>query len=146
MKILYKKEYFERILYAIKIDDKVTFVYKSSGLSGTGHGENILPFMYLNSENRFSGPILGYIWKEMRYDNNYRTHKKKLDNFEGLEEKLAIIKKFIIAQNAFEAEVTSPDIEDTKKFKEYIAEINANLLRFENKFEWFDYKHDDINI
>lgn len=146
MKVLYKKEYMERIIYAIEINEKLTFVYKSSGLSGTGHGGNILPFMYLNSENRFSGPILGYIWKEFRYENNYFSHRKKMDKFEGVQEKLDTIKKFLIAQDEFTADVESPEIENTEEFRAYINEINAKLKIFEEQFEWFDYKNDNIKI
>ena len=75
LKVLYSKHYIKRDLFIIKVDTKVVMVYRSSGLSGTGHGGDIIPFMYLN--DRYSmGISPGYIYKYMWYNNKECTHKK----------------------------------------------------------------------
>lgn len=80
--------YAERELYVLDIDGKRTMVYKSSGLSGTGHGGEYIPFMYLCEGQgldriRYSP---GYIYKEFYYDGKYLSHRKELDRYVGVVE------------------------------------------------------------
>lgn len=145
IKILYKTEYFGRILYALNINGKFTLVYKSSGLSGTSPSGRILPFMFLNTENRFSGPMLGYIFKEMKYDNMYITHRKRMEDFMGLEDKMDTIKQFLIDNNEYEAPDVSPDMEDFEEYKTFVTEINVNLYKAIENYKEFDFLSDKIN-
>lgn len=94
MKLLYMQEYFERHLYVIEHDGKFIQVYRSSGLSGTGHKGQLLPFSGINSGTRgFDSP--GYIYKEMYYDRKWRKHYKEIENFHNAKENMDIINTFI---------------------------------------------------
>ncbi|MFA7129166.1 MAG: hypothetical protein WC136_08360 [Sphaerochaeta sp.] len=92
MKIIYRKDYFQRILYLIKINDYLLPVYKSSGLNG-GRVGRILPFSGLNLDDRYDP--LGYIYKEMFYKGKIINHKKQLDMFPGVVEKMLEIERLV---------------------------------------------------
>lgn len=51
MKLLYSTHYIGRDLFIVEIDNKLLKCYRSSGLSGTGHGGEILPFSGLNIDD-----------------------------------------------------------------------------------------------
>lgn len=143
MKILFKTEYFKRIIYVIEINNKVGMFYKSSGLSGTGHEGQLLPFMYL--EDRAIG-MIGHIYKEMFYDGLFQHHRKRLNKFPGASEKVNQICKLIKANDNFEIdELKSPEhmdpIVDAKKF---IKSINDKLDELCKDKEFFDLKHDIV--
>jgi len=88
LNILYSKEYVGRVLYVLQLPaytNKVITCYLSSGLSGTGHGGQILPFSALNTSQRLSAPIVGYIYKEMYYNKRWVNHKKRLSEYPAVE-------------------------------------------------------------
>lgn len=144
MKVLYKTEYFERILYVLEINNKYAMVYLSSGLSKTGHGGNILPFAGINTEQRFSSPVMGYIFKEMFYNTFWKTHKKKLENFPGLLDKMDIIRQTLNNMNELISEKASPDIEDTKEWYNFVKNIDKEIRESYKGMKPFDFLHDKI--
>lgn len=93
MKIIYRKDYFQRILYLIKINDYLLPVYKSSGLNG-GRVGRILPFSGLNLDDKYDP--LGYIYKEMFYKGKIINHKKQLNRFPGVVEKMLEIEQLVV--------------------------------------------------
>ena len=137
LEVLYSKEYIGRIIFVIKYKDKITFVYKSSGLSGTGHGGDIIPFMYLNTRRTIRGPMFGYIWKEYFKGNKYRTHEKDFCNKDKmfLDTIKELVKEYKATQTIEEMEAFI----DTKEFKDLVNEINTNLKAYEEKYGLLDY-------
>jgi hypothetical protein len=100
--------------------------------------------MFLNTENRLSSPVLGYIFKEMRYDGKYISHKKQPETFQSLSIKLKTIKNFLIDANEFNAHKVSPDMEDVAGYKQFVQEVNAELHKASLGIEEFDYLLDVI--
>ncbi|MDD2505168.1 MAG: hypothetical protein PHF21_02710 [Bacilli bacterium] len=142
MKLLYKKEYIERTLFALEHNGKFITVYRSSGLSGTGHKDQILPFSSL-SEHHTLSTCLGYIYKEMFYDGKWKSHYKRMDNFPGLEEKMQYLAEFLKNERAdieFELNEEDPFIID--KFTAYVKLINTDLAKVQGNMELFDLKED----
>jgi len=140
LKIIYKTEYFGRILFVLEINGKSALVYRSSGLSGTGHGGKILPFMYLNTVNRFRN-VLGYIYKEMFFKGVYMPHRKHPEDFPGVKEKLDAVQVFLKDEIAV---AVSPDLKDHEPSQEFITAINTELHYYCNKLEMFDWCTDNI--
>jgi hypothetical protein len=136
MKLLYKTEYVERVIFVIEHKGKVIFVYRSSGLSGTGYIGNILPFMYLNDRNTISS-TMGYIFKEMRYNGRYQSHYKEVSRFEGLSEKMNQIKEFLKDETA-EVAFTFEEGIIWGDFKKFIQGINKELSKLEKQYGLFD--------
>lgn len=139
LEVLYKQEYIGRIIFAIRVQDEVTFVYKSSGLSGTGHGGDIIPFMYLNTHRTISSPMIGYIWKEYLVNERYQRHSK---NFYGKEKEFLLeLKEFLkdeqITQTVKEMEETL----ESPEFPTFVREINENLRNLEKEYKLFDYSN-----
>ena len=137
IEVLYKKEYVGRIIFVIKYLDKVTFVYKSSGFSGTGHCGDIIPFMYLNNYRSVRGPMIGYIWKEYYFGGRYISHDK---NFTGsikifLDELKVLLEDEVSTQTEEECNI----IVNSKDFISLINEINLNLKKFEKQYGLLDY-------
>ena len=96
MKVVYERHYLGRDLFILEIDKKLLMVYRSSGLSGTGHEGKFLPFSGINTEtNRLSSPILGYIFKEMYYNGCWINHKKNLDSFHHATKLMNNVKEFL---------------------------------------------------
>ena len=74
-KLLHQEEYMGRQLYLLEYQGKCIKCYKSSGLSGTGHKGQVLPFSGLNdSMSKYVTP--GYIYKEMYYGGVWVNHRK----------------------------------------------------------------------
>lgn len=136
MKILYCIEYYNRILYVIEINYKVTMLYKSSGLSSTGHKDKFLPFMYVCDIQRLSEP-LGYIYKEMLYDKKYINHHKNLADFPGTQEKIDKISKFIKS-------IIPPETSPERITQFYVDKVYNSLRECTKDREFFDYKLDNI--
>ena len=135
--ILYKQEYIGRIIFAIKIQDKITFVYKSSGFSGTGHGGDIIPFMYLNTRRTISSPIIGYIWKEYLVNGRYQSHSK---NFYGKEKEFLLeLKEFLKDEVITQTEQEMEAILESPEFPVFVTEINEDLRNLEKEYGLFDY-------
>ena len=89
MKIIYKRDYFQRILYIIDIDGTILPVYKSSGLNDG----RVFPFLGLNLDDKFDP--LGYIYKEMFYKGKIVYHKKQLVHYPGVEDKMLTIEQLV---------------------------------------------------
>lgn len=140
MKLLYSSEYFERALFVLEYKEKILMVYRSSGQSGTGHGGQILPFIFLNDRLTLRTPI-GYIWKEMLYDGKYITHHKNLKNYNLLEEKMLMI-------SAFVSDIIPVPKEMKRLFGNdgdlqlFVNSINSDMRLAMNGMDFFDLSED----
>lgn len=95
MKILYKAHYIGRDIFTIENDGKIVNVYRSSGLSGTMHGGQILPFGGLNSSDKDFRCTPGYIYKEMFYAGRWVHHRKELQKYPGVQKFMQEIQEFV---------------------------------------------------
>ena len=143
-KILYKHNYVGRVLFLIlhKPTNKILSLYKSSGYSGTGHKDEILPFMFLNERVSIRGEVLGYIYKQMLYKDNYINHYKELT--EDIIQFLNPIKEFV---QEFRDERTIEELNHfmDKEFTiEYVRGINTELRKIIKEYKLFDY-YGDLN-
>jgi hypothetical protein len=123
MKILYKKYYLRRTLFVLEHKDKIIMVYRSSGLSGTGHKDKILPFMFINANFNSFREAPGYIYKEMLYDGEYISHHKKIDSFDGLEDKMNYLSEFLKDEN--EPDLYEP--ENIESMRAFIKNVSDEL-------------------
>ena len=143
-KILYQHNYVGRVLFLIlhKPTNKILSLYKSSGYSGTGHKDEILPFMFLNAIVSIRGEPLGYIYKQMLYKGYYINHYKDIPK--DIIQFLNPIKEFI---QEFRDERTIEEINHfmDKEFTiEYVRGINAKLRNIIKEYKLFDY-YEDLN-
>lgn len=147
MKILLAQEYVNRILFVLEHQGKYIQVYRSSGLSGTGHNGKILPFAGLNTEKpRFRGEPLGYIWKEMFYDKKWVSHYKNLGAF-GLLDKMEYIREFLAGVNYDKGEnIDEFKLEDDKfdyeRYEDFVSNTNNKLKEARGNLEPFDLSED----
>lgn len=137
MKVIFKQEYFGRDLFILEHKNKLIQVYRSSGLSGTGHEGQIIPFTGINTEiPRFRGQQIGYIWKEMFYNKKFRTHDKEIERFIGLQEKMNFLKEFLKNE---ETEICTPESEDMGVLVKFIKETSKRMKDvFRNYPDRFD--------
>ena len=79
-KILYQHNYIRRVLFLIlhKPTNKILSLYRSSGFSMTGHKDELLPFFLLCSKVTIRGTPLGYIHKDMIFNDKITSHYKNL--------------------------------------------------------------------
>lgn len=143
-KILYTHNYVGRVLFLLlhKNTNKVLLLYRSSGHSGTGHKDEILPFMFLNEKFLIRGEPLGYIYKEMLYKGYYIEHYKDINK--DIIQFLNPIKEF--AQE-FRDERTIEELNlfMSKEFTiEYVKGINTELRNIIKEYKLFDY-YEDLN-
>lgn len=143
-KILYQKDYIGRVLFLIlhKPTNKILPLYKSSGYSGTGHKDEILPFNFLNEIVSVRGELLGYIYKQMKYKGYYLKHYKDIGK--DIIQFLNPIKEFV---QEFRDERTIEELNNfmDKEFTiEYVKEINAELRKIIKEYKLFDY-YEDLN-
>jgi len=144
VKVLFKQHYFGRLLFVIEIKDEIVMVYKSSGLSGTGHGGQILPFIYINapSSRQSLRDQPGYIYKEMWYDNKFRHHDKNIDWYNNLEENMKYISNFLEAfgydMYLEEEDCHSDSLMDIYKFMD---EVNTDLHYICDGRNFYDLKN-----
>ena len=143
-KILYQHNYIGRVLFLIlhKPTNKILPLYKSSGYSGTGHKDEILPFMFLNERVSIRGEILGYIYKQMLYKGYYINHYKDINR--DIIQFLNPIKEFV---QEFRDERTIEELNHFigKEFTiEYVKEINTELRDIIKEYKLFDY-YEDLN-
>lgn len=132
--VLYKKEYYGRMLYALLINGKLAFVYKSSGLSGTGHKDKIIPFSCISTLETFSQKF-GYIFKEIYYQGCHREHRKDMDFDNDVKRFFEELELYLTDEcKMTEDERNSQDI-DT--FTRYVATTAAELKMIRK-----DYKED----
>lgn len=134
--VIYKKEYYGRMIYALLINGNISFVYKSSGLSGTGHKGKILPFSCISTLETFSQRY-GYIFKEIFYNGCHREHYKEM-NFDPLVERFfKELEEFLTD----EPEIPTKESikHDIDAFMHYVAETAAELKVIRKKYEEFDF-------
>ena len=133
IKVLYTKPYYGRVLYVLDIDGEFAYVYKSSGLSGTGHKGSILPFTGLSSRETFSVPY-GYIFKDLVYKDRYTTHYKSL-SFDPV---LQVF--FFDLEDFLKDEIKDVTLEHNKEeFKYYVAECIAEMQVITKSMIPFDF-------
>ena len=145
-KILYQHNYIGRVLFLIlhKPTNKILSLYRSSGLSGTGHKDEILPFMFLNERFSIRGEVLGYIYKQMLYKGYYINHYKDINR--DIIQFLNPIKEFV---QEFRDERTIEELNHFigKEFTiEYVKEINTELRDIIKEYKLFDYYEDLTKI
>ena len=96
MKVLFAQEYIERVLFVLEHKGKYITVYRSSGLSGTGHTGQILPFSGLQTKTYlFNITPIGYIYKEMFYKGCWTNHRKDLSNYPEVADKMQYLQSFL---------------------------------------------------
>ena len=148
MKILYMQEYIERHLFVIEHEGKTFNVYRSSGLSGTGHEGLILPFSGLNTETRGIRALFpGYIFKEMYYNGMWVNHRKQLHYYPEVLENMKILKDFLknsipdteITLDNFSSNEEGKEVFNWKLFLNYVEETKDNLKKYNKKP--FDLKY-----
>lgn len=134
-KVVYGKHYFGRELFVIKLGDKYTMVYKSSGLSGTGHKGNIIPFSFLADSENSCNP--GWISKYMLYNRQYVPHRKAYFP-EDVTKLLGYLESEL---KDYEVEVEEQDMKDIIRIA---SDINSEMCKFldslagdaKNMFDW----------
>lgn len=135
MKLLYKQEYFERVLFALEYEGKLILVYRSSGLNESCHKGNILPFSSLNLEKpRLRGPVLGYIYKEMFYNSRWVNHRKDLSDYPVVQENMNYLKEFLKNEDV-EKTISDDILKDEESFRKYINETNKKLKCLNEYFD-----------
>ena len=143
-KILYQHNYVGRVLFLIlhKPTNKILSLFRSSGLSGTGHKDELLPFMFLNERVSIRGEPLWYIYKQMLYRDCYIEHYKDINR--DIIQFLNPIKEFV---QEFRDERTIEELNHfmDKEFTiEYVKGINTELRDIIKKYKLFDY-YEDLN-
>ena len=143
-KILYTHNYIGRVLFLIlhKPTNKILSLYRSSGLSGSGHKDEILPFIFLNERKSIRSEVLGYIYKQMLYKGYYINHYKDISK--DIIQFLNPIKEFV---QEFRDERTIEELNHfmDKEFTiEYVKEINTELRKIIKEYKLFDY-YEDLN-
>lgn len=134
--ILFKQRYYERDLFVLKKEDKFLMVYRSSGLSGSGHKNKIIPFMFLNGRITISNPVLGFINKDYYFNGKVISHEKQLENktILFLNEIETFLEKEILEDDIFE-----PGPSQHGELFAYVEYINKNLLGSIKNLKPFDY-------
>ena len=143
-KILYKHNYVGRVLFLIlhKPTHRILSLYKSSGYSGSGHKDELLPFIYLNERVSIRGEVLGYIYKQMLYKGYYINHYKDINR--DIIQFLNPIKEFV---QEFRDERTIEELNlfmDNEFTIEYVRGINTELRKIIKRYKLFDY-YEDLN-
>ena len=98
MKLLYAQEYIDRVLFVVEHDGQYINVYRSSGLSGTGHAGQLLPFQELTPPRPsiYGLPTnTGYIEKHMFFAGTWRYHHKDLSRYPVVQQTMDILKDFL---------------------------------------------------
>ena len=128
-KVKLRTDYAGRVLYILEIDKKFTMVYKSSGLSGTGHGGEFLPFMFLNSRNTIQCSK-GYIFKEMFYNKHFTEHRKQIHKYPEVQEFMKQLESELPYSTTMDDDITLEEIYNIcDKFNEEAHNIiQENLI------------------
>ena len=134
MKVLFKRYYFERELFVIEVDGKVLLVYRASGLN-SGRKGRVIPFMMLNTMKTMSSPPIGYIFKEMFYDNKYINHDKSFDYYPNIKDFLLKVEDFLEKNHIVEVIE-----EDIKYIKKIATKINHTIEDIIRKHKMLDLK------
>ena len=137
MKVIYKKHYIGRDIFIIEINAKMLLCYRSSGLSGTGHGGEIIPFSSLNSVHRWSCQI-GYIYKEMYLHGRWFDHKKQIDSFPDIKTLMDEIKELVkYIHPRKHKEITDENY--MGNIGPIVRKINKDIKTFREQYEEFDF-------
>lgn len=140
MEVLYSAQYIGRDMFLIEHKDKVIKCYRSSGLSGTGHGGLILPYSGLNTgEHLYTTP--GYIFKEMYYGGKWVNHRKEPQRFNGVSKILEEITELV-------KDVKPEDdleITNVKDLLELALKIEADMKEIIGDKEFFDLSGKEDN-
>lgn len=129
IKVLYSTHYYGRDIFLLDINGFWTTVYRSSGLSGTGHGGNIIPFLWLNTRESIRTPV-GYIFKEFAFNQKFITHDKSFYEYGKVEDFLEHLKNNVLNSYTLEQfdfstapskdEITNRAIEINNEIKQLI--------------------------
>lgn len=147
MKLLYKQEYVERVLFVLEHKGKAIQVYRSSGLSGTGHDGNIIPFSSLQSERpRLRGTDIGYIYKEMFYDGKWISHHKRIGYYPEVWKNMKYLEDFLKDETA-EPSLNIESLQtmygfDYDAFGRYVQDTNKKLKDAIGSMEFYDLKEE----
>jgi hypothetical protein len=131
MKLLYSAEYVGRAMFLIEYKEAVIKCYRSSGLSGTGHGGLIIPYSSLNTGHLYTTP--GYIFKEMFYHDKWQNHRKEPQRFDGVQEILEKITELVKDEypEEFQIESVKDILERANKIEDDMNKIiNDNSYMF----------------
>lgn len=147
MKLLYMQEYIKRHLYVIEHEGKYIMVYRSSGLSGTGHAGQLIPFSGID-EGRGLRSNPGYIYKEMFYDGRFVSHHKNIHLYDNVPENMVVIDDFlgdrvpetIIPVESFFNE-DGTEWTNYSGFIDYILQTKENLEKARGNLKPFDLAH-----
>ena len=138
IEVVYSIEYFQRDLFLIKINNKLTTVYRSSGLN-PGREGRFLPFLFLNIEIRgFSSYQLGYIFKEFYFDNRIIPHYKQPQN---LNDKITDLLIHIENElSDIRPENSNFSMDDIKEIAVSInKDIEEHGFKLDDQSNWFDW-------
>lgn len=141
-KILYQNIYFGRVLFVVldRHSNKVLLLYKSSGFSCTGHKGELLPFFLLNSRVTVRGAPLGYIYKDMMFNDNLTSHYKNLSK--EITDFIKPIKDLVKdIEDKRTIEEINEDLEQNLT-SEYVSNINTEIVALIKDYKLFDYGKD----
>ena len=123
MTIKYQRHYYDRDIFIIEEDSKYILVYRSSGNSGTGHKDDIIPFSGLNSEQRDWKVTPGYLFKEYWNGKYWRPHRK---DFEGTQKEfLDKIKDFV--KESFPDRTEESEDDTRSGIYKFAAKVNKEI-------------------
>lgn len=134
--ILFKNKYCHRDIFILKKENKYLMVYRSSGLSGTGHKNQIIPFNFLNSRLTIAVPIIGYFFKEYFYQGKFRSHSKEFNK--DISDFLNEIKLFL-ENEVLEEDSIEKLIKNDGEELEYVNFLNKEMFESFKGLEPFDY-------
>jgi hypothetical protein len=137
MKVLYAKEYIKRVIYVIEDENKVTVVYRSSGLSGTGHEGKIIPFYGINTDDTFKSP--GYINKLIYFGGRFIPHRKEFAQSEKVKIYLDILEEF--TEDLTVNTLPQTEVNSIKELIELADNINKEIAEVIKDKEFIDYSH-----
>ena len=135
MKVLYSREYLGRVLYVIEDDNKVFCAYRSSGLSGTGHKDSIIPFMYLNIRDPWQSP--GYINKLIYFGARYIKHQKDFTRQPKIKKYLETVQE--LTKDLTVDTLPNTEVECVKDILDLAKEINTEIRTIIMNREEFDF-------
>lgn len=142
-RVLYSKNYIERDVFTILIDEKYfTNVYRSSGLNG-GRKGRILPYSVLKSDRpslgeMMSGISYGYIYKKFLFEGRWFEHRKHPEEFNmDIANFLYDIEMFL--EDVQPEFVPYDHIERHEDLLPWVKEINEGMKEVSKNYAPFDW-------